>query len=452
MKLKILLFAIGTALATTVQAQQHGNLRSELFVIIDEYEALARQWPGGEITVERLDELQQRLMTIPDEQFLATDPLLEQQFELLQDAADLLISVQTAIPEPPLQVRSSGFPVPATVDVDWSRVTISPSEDKPTDEAESQAVNGTCDSTKPRTARQRYDLLQADLTLAAIADIASQICSQDFVVGNASLACLVTDIASLVASGINDSESLCESLIDAATLNANYQRLAHVHGNLDSVSTGLSQAIKNASTTITGSLTLSETNILGSVSSTEATLLNKIASIRDSVTSAIATTETSLLEEISAAVTNLDSAIATTEMHLKTTIATTETNLKNDIEATKGSLATLIDNRSNAIDSSLEDTAAALAAFRDENLRHLIEMNLANASKPIASFQLPGKFGGYLELVDTIVRETIDGKLDSGQSIAQAEREYQNGRNAFDLNDYKDAYAWYRSSYKSANQ
>jgi hypothetical protein len=425
-----LFFTLGAALALpfAVQAQQHGDPRSELIEMIDKYDAVVRQWPGTGFAAERLQQLRQQVTTTSASQFITMDPLLEQQFTHLKDTADLLANMQDAIPM--LQPQSAGFPAQIPFDVSWT-ATINPPGGTPT-EPHPPAVrpNGQCDSTQPRTPRQRYDLLLSAVSLEAVKDIASKLCGQDFVVGNASLACLVTDIAYLVAAGINDNVSLCEGLIDAATLNAGYSRLEHVHGDLESLSTNLKQQVDQTSILVNNAL-----------KSTQLTITNAISSAESSLRTTISNTESSI-----------KNAISTTESNLTNALKTTESKLKTDITNTTNRLTTLIDSRSDSIDNSLGDTAAALKEFRAENLRHLIEANLADAGLPIASFQLPEAHGGYLELVDTIVRETIDNKLASNQSIAQAERQYQRAKTSLNGAQFKDAYKWYSSAYKAANQ
>ncbi|MGR9052562.1 MAG: hypothetical protein ACU84J_07940 [Gammaproteobacteria bacterium] len=471
---QVLLFVTGISVTAIGHTEPESDLRKNLLDSIDQYETLTNQWSGNTQSRKRLEQLRQQLLTLPEEQISNADPMLTQQSGELKNAVDSLTNSFNDDFTSARTVKSAGFPSPEKFNVAWAEINISPSESAPTGTAETVTKDGKCDSTKPRTARQRYDVLQADIALEAIKDIAEQVCQQDILGENVSLACIVTDIAYLVADGINENVSLCEGLIDAATLSANYSRLEHVHGDLSSVSGNLKQTLNQATTSLTNTLSTNTTSILNSISNNETSILNTIDNSSTNVVQKVNISGNIVANTITNAETSIENTIVNTENNVTNTISTSETKLINDISAaetdllnqvnttesnlntriinTKANLTALIEKRSDAIDATLGNTASALKTFRDENLRHLIEANLADGGHAIGSFQLSKAHGGYLELVDTIVRETIDNKLASSQSIAQAERDYQNAKTSFDNEQFKESYKSYRLAYKAAIQ
>jgi hypothetical protein len=89
------------------------------------------------------------------------------------------------------------------------------------------------------------------------------------------------------------------------------------------------------------------------------------------------------------------------------------------------------------------------------NLRNRIEINLGGHGThphPIAIFQLPLQFGGYLELARDIVQETIDNMLAAGENVYQAQMFLSRGNDEFTASHYKKAYDWYSKSYDEATK
>ena len=84
-----------------------------------------------------------------------------------------------------------------------------------------------------------------------------------------------------------------------------------------------------------------------------------------------------------------------------------------------------------------------------------IEDNLSgHGSHPhaIASYQLPEAFGGYLEEVRDIVRQTIDDMLAAGEDVRNAENEYLQGVAYFGSMRYKKAYDKFSKAYHPATK
>lgn len=99
----------------------------------------------------------------------------------------------------------------------------------------------------------------------------------------------------------------------------------------------------------------------------------------------------------------------------------------------------------------LNDLEALIRAFQAENLRLQIELNLLQGPRyNLAQFQQPAAAGGRLELVRTIVDDTIKKAAQVGvpQSVInQANGELATGDINFTANNFKDAYAHFRTAY-----
>jgi hypothetical protein len=93
---------------------------------------------------------------------------------------------------------------------------------------------------------------------------------------------------------------------------------------------------------------------------------------------------------------------------------------------------------------------ANLGTLEKLQLRMAIEQNLdKNDEAPIGLFQLPAAFGGYLEVVKSIVTETLAKRAAVGQPDAQAMAFLVSANAAFVAGQYKTAYVNYRKAYGS---
>jgi hypothetical protein len=107
------------------------------------------------------------------------------------------------------------------------------------------------------------------------------------------------------------------------------------------------------------------------------------------------------------------------------------------------------------IDARLEDHRIVFEEWRTLSIRTRIEINLAGHGDhphPIAIFQLPEQFGGYLELAQEIVQNTIDNMVAAGQNVHKAVMYNSRGNDKFAAGDYKKAYHYYGKSYREATK
>jgi tetratricopeptide (TPR) repeat protein len=107
------------------------------------------------------------------------------------------------------------------------------------------------------------------------------------------------------------------------------------------------------------------------------------------------------------------------------------------------------------VEEKLDGHIRAFNEWTRFSLRTRIEINLAGHGDhphPIALFQLPEQYGGYLELARDIVSETIETMKSAGEKIYDAEKEFMHGEVQFDANHYKEAYEYYAKAYRAATR
>ncbi|MGR9052563.1 MAG: hypothetical protein ACU84J_07945, partial [Gammaproteobacteria bacterium] len=354
--------------------------------------------------------------------------------------------------------------------VDWA-FRIEATDAAPTGTATSQRVSGQCQYPGPSNQRL-FDTKKGEIIAGAVKEVAEQICGQDILGENIALVCIVTDVFYYVVKAIDENETLCGDLVGRADLTAIYNGLEHVHNDLAGVDAGIKTDIDNATNTITTAISANSKTITNAITATKNTIEQSVIQSENAVTSEISTVENELIDKISNTENTLQNSIeqsgntttntvstsegkisdkiSTTKSLIIGSIQETETNLDAAIAGTEQNLSDLINNRSDSVDASLGNILQFIAEFRTQTLRLHIEANLADEGKPIASFQSPENYKGYLELVDKIVKETIDRMLSAGESVSNAEAQYISASDRFAQMQYEDAYKWYGLAYRSA--
>jgi hypothetical protein len=110
-----------------------------------------------------------------------------------------------------------------------------------------------------------------------------------------------------------------------------------------------------------------------------------------------------------------------------------------------------------SVNDKVETLTNKIDNFRDSHssweqlsIRTKIEENLAGHGDhphPIAIFQLPQQFGGYLEIARNIVFEIIIKMVQAGQDIYNAENLYDQGNVKYNQGEYKQAYYYYSKAH-----
>jgi gas vesicle protein len=379
------------------------------------------------------------LLSAPDQEFVELAPHLgdlvgdlKKSTENLGDAITSSYDSARALGpsksiKPLSLIPGSDFPGRDEFKEDWSFEVTDPGA-APTGDGTPQTRTGRCVSPGP-TNKLLIETQRDEIISGAVKTVAERFCEQTVLGVNVSAACIITDVVYYAFKAINESQNLCGDLAGRADTVAIYDGLQHVHNDLQNLNSGFKADINNTVSAITNQITTTSNTITNQIATTKGNIESSITQTRNEITTAISATENNLKNEIS-----------DTETHLSTTISVAE----------KG-LTDLVTQRSDSIDSSLGETAQFIAEFRAENLRLHIEANLADEGKPIASFQAPSNYRGYLELVDRIVRETLDRMSAAGQSVSNAaESQYRRASEFFAVMNYEEAYKWYGMAYQSA--
>lgn len=107
------------------------------------------------------------------------------------------------------------------------------------------------------------------------------------------------------------------------------------------------------------------------------------------------------------------------------------------------------------IHQDLENHSDEFTKWREADLRRMIAINLAghsNHPQPLGEFQLPARFGGYLELARDIVAETIAKMTAAGQETFNAAFWLSRGNADVAAGEYKRGYDSYRKAYLDATR
>jgi hypothetical protein len=245
-------------------------------------------------------------------------------------------------------------------------------------------------------ASSRYALLIIKEVANSILAAAAWVCNEDILGFNGSLACVPLAIAADIANGFFNTATFCAGEVTANQVDANFRRLDHLHTDLE-----------GAITTIVATSNANTTTIVNNDNANAATIVNNDNS-------------------------NTATIVANDN-------ANTVTIVTND----NANTATILTN-ANANKNEL----------RDLILRTQIEADLAmvDGAAVAALYELPDAHGGYLDLVTTIVTESIANVQAAGGSIRNAQATLVDANAAKAAGQFKTAYALYRRAYKAAGK
>jgi len=263
------------------------------------------------------------------------------------------------------------------------------------------------------------------IAAAGVRAVASRGCNQVLVAlgegGNTSSLCIIVDGVYYVAVAVRAKLTGCDSDYTGRTVDANFSRLGHIHTDLENSvandNTNKTAIINNDNantTTITGNDNSNKTAIVTNDNTNTTNIIaNSNANKGDVIINANSNTTT----------------ITTAISNAQTTIVNNDNANKNTIVANDNANATML---------------------RDLILRTQIEADLASTdgSAFVALYLTPGAKGGYLELVRSIVVQTIANI--GGANTAQANALVAKGDAYKTAGDYRSAYASYRQAYKKA--
>jgi hypothetical protein len=152
---------------------------------------------------------------------------------------------------------------------------------------------------------------------------------------------------------------------------------------------------------------------------------------------------------------NLDVKISTRATQTSVdTLLTNVNTLQNSVtvfhnEFTANSI--VVNNKLDAANTKLDNLAITVSDQGALNLRIHIEDDLADpGNHPLALFEVPEANGGHLNLVRSIVADTIAKMQATGQGVGNAPAFLAAGDAAKAAGAYKSAYANYGKAYRAA--
>lgn len=233
------------------------------------------------------------------------------------------------------------------------------------------------------SASTRYTLFIAKEVANAILAAAAWVCNEDILGENGSAACIPLAIAADVANGFYDTATFCSGEGTANQVDANFNRLDHIHTDL---AAGIATIVNNDDANRT-------------------------------------------------AIINNDNA-------------NTSTIVNND----NANTTTIVNNDNANTAAIISNANANKNELRDLILRTQIEADLSEADSAVvvALYEIPNANGGYLDLVQLIVTETLAHVQAAGGSISNAQTFLNNANAAKAAGNFKSAYALYRKAYKAA--
>lgn len=279
------------------------------------------------------------------------------------------------------------------------------------------AYSGPCGSERPATAD-----LQAALIAIQVAEgvwtAASRACDEVIVAagfgGNTSLLCIAADEALFLAQAIFDNLLFCIDDIDSAEIEGAYERLGHIHGDIEGAKAGI-DSLGSAAAALQSSLNAHDANIDGD-----------LAAFRTSITS---------------------------------DLADHDANIDGDLVLHDGRLVLHDQNltmRADQIDMQLATLLEAVQDASTLNVRMQIERNLSQPgslqTNRIVLFELPAAQGGELETVRDIVQESMSAVMASGLPLhALASYWFGLGEAAYAAGQWKTAYDHFRLAYQATS-
>lgn len=152
---------------------------------------------------------------------------------------------------------------------------------------------------------------------------------------------------------------------------------------------------------------------------------------------------------------NLDVAVSTRATQTSVnTLLTNVNNLQNSLNVFHSEFtanAIVVNNKLDAANTKLDDLAITVSDQGALNLRMHIEDDLADpGNHPLALFEVPEANGGHLNLVRSIVADTIAKMQATGQGVGNAQAFLAAGDAAKAAGAYKGAYANYGKAYRAA--
>ena len=261
--------------------------------------------------------------------------------------------------------------------------------------------------------------LDVSIAVAKVAAIgADKLCSGVVVVageGTTLPQCIIAEVLDLIAQGLTRAKQIltfCDPVVASAEVEAAWQNTVTIDTDLANHDVNTSNHLSQ----IDQHLTQIDAEVTSHSNAVDTDLAGRVVAVDADIASRLVNVDTDLNNGLTAVHTDLNG-------HL---------NL----------VDTDLTNRATQIDDEI-------STFQTLNLRLQIEQALA-AGQQIGLFEMPTSQGGYLELVRSIVVDTINKVLASGLTVGTASKSLTTGDAAKAAGQFKSAYRSYASAYQAA--
>ncbi len=289
--------------------------------------------------------------------------------------------------------------------------------------------------------------------------------------GNASVPCVAADLVLNIAIAVFHGVEFCENDIDSAEITGSYKRLAHIHDDLASMGSAFQNSGDSNRTAIVTNDNSNKTEIVANDNSNR----EAIVSVDNSNKTAIIANDNSNKEAIIANDnSNKEAIIANDNSNKEAIIANDNNNRQQIITNDNNNRQQIITNDNNnktAIIANDNSNKEAIIANDNNNRQQIItndnnnrDLIISNALRlaiehvlsgdhgsAVAFFQLPAP-AGHLDLVRSIVRQTIDNMKAAGQSLGNAEKFYQEAITLIAGGSFKEAFKRFQQAYEQATK
>lgn len=210
--------------------------QAKMYAMVDRLDALVASHPGGKTYQGSVADARAALGQMSLEDFAYASPALAQAIAALENRLFLLSLRSVGGDSPRSITKSTGLPEAGYPNEPWG-FSLESVTGTPGGGDDSSSNAGVCSLASVVEAGQSFALLNLGFAADALADTANRLCDQIIVVvgagANSALLCIVTEILRAAINGIKDHELLCADIVTAAEVTGGYERIGHVHDDLE---------------------------------------------------------------------------------------------------------------------------------------------------------------------------------------------------------------------------
>ena len=169
--------------------------------------------------------------------------------------------------------------------------------------------------------------------------------------------------------------------------------------------------------------------------------------------------ETAIKNQVTNSTTTITNKVDSAKTAIVDKVEAVKTTIVDKVEEAKNTVAAKVDANAAAImdnDNANRATIVTNANANKNELRDLIlrtqieaDLTVVDSTTPVVLFMTPTAKGGYLDLVQTIVTQTLANIQSAGSDVSAAQSLLTQANAAKTAGQFKTAYALYRKAYKA---